>query len=305
VETSQRYAIRYELIWQMVISLITPALLFIPAIMLAIWFGVRRSLRPVLDLSRLVDKRHSTDLSLIDGSRTPAEVLPLLQALNRLLSRLSDSFRREREFTDHAAHELRTPLAAMKTQTQVLMKKSATVPALHDGLDNLHATIIRATHMVEQLLSLARLQNENLNLADTDMSECVREALDAVRADSVRKHQGLHADIPEHLVLHGHADSLTIMVRNLLDNAVKYTPEGGTVAVTLSSGRLTVADSGPGLSDLDKQRVFERFVRADKSGQTGSGLGLPIARWVADMHKARITLADNAPHGLFVTVTWD
>lgn len=304
VETSERYAIRYELIGQLMSSLIIPALLFIPAIIFAVWLGVRRSLRPLLLLSRSVDNRHATDLTPIGSNAVPVEVMPLVDALNRLFTRLTESFRREREFTDHAAHELRTPLAAMKTQTQVLMRKAADLPDCRDGLDNLHATIMRSTHLVEQLLSMARLQNESLPLTTTDMAECVREAADSVAAAAREKGTTISLTLPGTLLLQGHSDSLVMMVRNILDNAVKYTPPGGTVAVTLTPGALTVSDNGPGLTDSDKARVFERFVRADKSGQTGSGLGLSIAKWVADMHNARIILSDSTPRGLTVTVQW-
>ncbi len=304
VETSERYAIRYELIGQLMTSLIAPALLFIPAIMFAVWFGVRRSLRPLLGLSHSVDRRHSTDLTPVDDTGVPAEVLPLVQAMNRLFQRIADSFRREREFTDHAAHELRTPLAAMKTQTQVLIKKTAAMPECRDGLDNLHATIIRATHLIEQLLSMARLQNENLPLVETDVVACVREAAASLAAIAHEKETTIDLRVPDRMMMAGHHDSLVMMARNIIDNAVKYAPPRGTVTVSLTPAALTVADNGPGLSDADKARVFGRFVRADKSGQTGSGLGLSIAQWVADMHGAQISLIDNAPCGLVVTVAF-
>jgi signal transduction histidine kinase len=304
VETSERYAIRYELIGQLMISLIAPALLFIPAIILAVWFGVRRSLRPVLALSRSVDARHSTDLTPVDSNDSPAEVVPLVQALNRLFSRLHESFKREREFTDHAAHELRTPLAAMKTQTQVLMKKTSAQPEWRDGLDNLHASIMRATHLIEQLLSLARLQNESLALTEADMAACVREALESISMAVKDKGMVLNLSLVDHAPIQGHAGSLVMMVRNLLDNAIKYAPPGSAVAVTLTPNNLTISDYGPGLSDTDKARVFERFVRVDRSGQTGSGLGLSIAKWVAEMHGVDITLSDNQPQGLTVNLRW-
>ncbi|MBU0799686.1 MAG: two-component sensor histidine kinase, partial [Alphaproteobacteria bacterium] len=287
------------------ISLIAPALLFIPAIILAVWLGVSRSLRPVLALSRSVDARHSADLTPVDSHGTPAEVVPLVQALNRLFSRLSDSFKREREFTDHAAHELRTPLAAMKTQTQVLMKKVGAQPEWRDGLDNLHASIMRATHLIEQLLSMARLQNESLALTKADMATCVQEALETVSMTAQDKGMVLSLSVVDHAPIHGHAGSLVMMVRNLLDNAIKYAPPASIIAVTLTPHNLTISDNGPGLNDIDKARVFERFVRVDRSGQTGSGLGLSIAKWVVDIHGALITLSDNQPHGLTVNVQWD
>lgn len=305
IETSERYAIRYELIGQLIISLTVPAALFLPIIMLLIWSGVKKSLEPLTNLSREVDERRPDDLTPIPPGGVPSEALPLIQALNRLFERTSDSFRREREFTDHAAHELRTPLAAMKTQAQVLIKKSDHLPELQEGLENLNATIDRASHLVEQLLSFARLQNETPLLADMNLSECMRDVVDDLAPAARAKNQTLAVNIPEEVQIKGHTDSIAVMLRNILDNAVKYTPAGGTISVTLSNnGRLEIRDTGPGLSDEDKQRAFGRFVRMDKTGQTGSGLGLSMVRWIADLHGASLHLEDNRPQGLTMIVQW-
>lgn len=303
VETSERYAIRYELIGQLMISLIVPMLLFIPMILVIVWIGVRKSLRPVVRLSHAVDTRHSDDLAPIPPDGIPQEILPLVQALNRLFARISDSFRREREFTDYAAHELRTPLAAMKTQTQVLMKKAGQMPECREGLDNLHATIDRATHLIEQLLLLARVQNENLTLETMSLSEYLREVAGDSSCFARSGNKTVRTDIQDDVFIMGNNDSLPILIRNILDNALKYTPGGGTIDVALSPDAvLTIKDSGPGLSDQDKARVFERFVRADKTGQTGSGLGLSIAQSIAQAHGVSIHLSDNQPHGLAVEI---
>ena len=125
VEVSERNDIRYELVYQLTASILVPILLLLPFVISIIWIGVRKVLKPVVKISSDVDKRGSSDLSAISSARLPEEIAPLIQALNRLFNRLDESFKREREFTDHAAHELRTPLAAMKTQTQVLKKKNA------------------------------------------------------------------------------------------------------------------------------------------------------------------------------------
>jgi len=301
VETSERYAIRYELITQLMISLAIPMGILIPSLLTIVWVGIRKSLQPLVALSYTVDRRDTDDLSPINSVDVPLEATPLVYALNRLFGRISDSFRREREFTDHAAHELRTPLAAMKTQTQVLMRKTGAVPECRDGLENLNATIDRSTHLLEQLLSLARLQNENLPLSEINLSECVEDAAVETAERAKQKEQSWNISIAENVRIKGHMDSLYILIRNILDNAVKYTPQGGTVTIALSKeGTLQVADSGPGIADDDKERVFNRFVRVDKSGQTGSGLGLSIAHWIADAHGAKILLKDNQPHGLIV-----
>lgn len=306
IEVSERYDIRYELVFQLVLSLIVPTFLFLPVILLVVWIGVRKSLKPVVKISVDVDRRSSNDLSPIQEDTLPQEIAPLVQALNRLFKRLEQSFRREREFTDHAAHELRTPLAAMKTQTQVLLKKAKNTPASAEGLENLQASINRATHLVEQLLSLARLQSEDLPKQKMDLSDCLRSAAADIRLRAERKKIGVSADIAEYVLINGHRDSISILLGNLLDNAVKYTPNGGRIHIGLEkNGMLSIADTGPGLNEDDKARVFLRFVRTDTSGQSGSGLGLSIAQWIATAHGVVIELLDNTPAGLNVRIQWE
>lgn len=305
IEVSERYDIRYELIIQLMLSLLLPAVALLPVILLLIWLGVRQVLKPVVRISADVDRRGGGDLSPIREGSMPLEIAPLVTALNRLFKRLEESFKREREFTDHAAHELRTPLAAMKTQTQVLIKKAKDMPECRDGLENLQSSIDRATHLVEQLLSLARLQHEDLPQEKTDLSDILEDGLADIAPRADRKHIVVASDISRQCFVMAHPDSAGILLRNLLDNAVKYTPEGGKVSVSLThDGELTIADTGPGLSDEDKVRVFGRFVRADKSGQAGSGLGLSIAQWIAESHNVVIELQDGDSGGLKVLIKW-
>lgn len=304
IETAEQYSIRYESIGQLMISLAIPMGVLIPSLLLIVWITVQKSLKPIVRASAEVDARRVDDLSPIADEYIPAEIRPLIHALNRLFVRIHDSFRREREFTDHAAHELRTPLAALKTQTQVLMKKTAGVESCRDGFNNLALTIDRAAHLVDQLLLLARIQNEPAPAAGTvDLSACAEDALSEVRPLAAAKNVILHADIHPDVTVRGCEDALFILVRNVLDNAVKYTPDGGSVTVVLTEDRvLSVSDTGPGIPDADKGRVFERFARIDRTGQAGSGLGLSIVKWIAQTHGVNLTLSDNAPSGLVVTV---
>lgn len=305
VEISQRYAIRYELINQLMMSLLIPAFLFVPLVLALIWWATGRSLQPLTQLSKAVDSRYPDDLSPIQVTNTPTEVMPLTDAMNRLLHRLEESFRREREFTDNAAHELRTPLAAMKTQTQVLAKKLGNQTDMKDGFENLNATIDRTHHLAEQLLSLARLQNQTFKLVTTDLSECLQQEIHELAPLSARKGQSLNLDIAENVHITGNADTLSILLRNLIDNAIKYTPDNGTIDIMLTpQGHLSITDTGPGIPDSDKARVFERFVRTDKTGKTGSGLGLSIARWISDIHGVQIEFTDNHPSGLTASMRW-
>lgn len=301
IETSERYAIRYELISQLMTSLAIPMSILIPSLLAIVWIGIRKSLMPLVILSQTVDTRDTEDLNPISSTDVPLEATPLVHALNRLFTRISESFKREREFTDHAAHELRTPLAAMKTQTQVLMKKAGIIPECRDGLDNLNSTIDRSTHLLEQLLSLARIQNEKFPLSGINLSECIEEAVAGIRDKAKEKSQSLNISIAEDVIVTGHSDSLYILLRNILDNSIKYTPPHGEVSITLDTeGNLKISDTGPGICDTDKARVFNRFVRVDKSGQTGSGLGLSIVRWIAEAHNVPLYLSDNTPHGLII-----
>lgn len=235
IETFERYDVRYELIYQLMSALALPLLLVSPALFLIVWFGARRALKPVTDISRDVDRRNSMDLAPIKVGALPGEVAPLVTALNRLFARLQESFQREREFTDHAAHELRTPLAAMKTQTQVLLRKSKSMPEFAEGLANLETSINRATHLVSQLLALARLQSEDFPKALISLSALCHEAADAAAEDAVRKSITLESDITEGIHISGHGDTVAILLRNLLDNALRYTPEGGRVRISLDA----------------------------------------------------------------------
>lgn len=308
IEVSERYDIRYELIIQLMVSLILPAVIFIPVIFLIVWVGVRKVLKPVVKISSDMDKRSSNDLSPIHQGALPQEIAPLVLALNRLFSRIEESFNRERQFTDNAAHELRTPLAAMKTQTQVLLKKTGDMPECKAGLENLHASVDRASHMVDQLLSFARLQGDQVEFKETDFSALVEEVLKDISPLAVKKKVDLEANIAPVLKVKGNKPALMIMLRNLIDNAIKFTPSNGKIDVSVvNEGRivtLKISDTGPGIKDTDKDKVFERFYRVQKNKQ-GSGLGLSMAKWVCDVHGANILLSDNDPCGLVVTVAME
>lgn len=308
IEVSERYDIRYELIFQLMTALILPALMFLPVILLIIWVGVRKVLKPVVQISADVDRRGSNDLSPLQSDFLPQEIAPLVQALNRLFTRIEESFNRERQFTDNAAHELRTPLAAMKTQAQVLIKKADVVPGCKEGLDNLHASIDRASHMVDQLLSFTRLQADQVEFETIDLSSLTGNLLKEMSPLAVKKHIDIEADIAPQVKVNGNYNALEIMVRNLVDNAIKFTPEAGQVhvSVCIENHRAVfkISDTGPGIRDEDKGRVFERFYRVQKNRQ-GSGLGLSMVRWVCDLHGADLFLSDNKPNGLIVTLTME
>ncbi|MEH6405129.1 MAG: ATP-binding protein [Sneathiella sp.] len=305
IEVAERNDVRSELVTELISALILPTLFFFPAVFLIIGFGARKILDPVVRISDDVNKRNSDDLHPITGNHVPKEIVPLVGALNNLFKRIESSFLKEKEFTDHAAHELRTPLAAMKTQTQVLIKQFGDQPEHKKGLENLHVSIGRATHLVNQLLSLARLQNEEFPKQNLDLSKSLYETIETFTEQFAQKNIELITHIDHSIFVEGHKHSLSILLGNLVENALKYTPPNGQVTVSLSAaGKLDISDNGPGLMGAEKSAVFERFVRVDKTGQTGSGLGLPIAQWIATAHGIDINLTDNKPNGLKITIDW-
>jgi len=193
----------------------------------------------------------------------------------------------------------------MKTQAQVLMKKAKDMPECTEGLENLQSSIDRATMLVNQLLSLARLQKDDFPMSQMNLSECLYDSIDDFRSAAQQKDIKIEIDIAEDVFITGHELSIAILIKNLLDNSIKYTPDNGCIFVNLSAeGLLEISDTGPGISNADKAKAFDRFVRLDKSGQTGSGLGLSIASWIASAHNVVIALQNNEPQGLKVTLQW-
>jgi two-component system sensor histidine kinase QseC len=306
VEVGNRYGIRYEMMRQLILCLLVPAILFLVAAMYLVWWGAARSLKQLVALSSQVDARDVNDMTPIADPAIPQEVQPLLSALNRLFARVSDSFRREKEFTDNAAHELRTPLAAIKTQAQVIEKSEKFTVEGRAGFDNLLDAIDRAANMVDSLLAFSRVQADKGEHAPVDLSALVRRETDELMRFTSWQGRRLAVDVAPAAIVSGSAQGLSILVRNIIVNALKFTPDSGEVKVSLASGPhgtvLRVADTGPGIPDAMKDKVFERFFKGQKSVAAGSGLGLAIVKSIAEMHGAEITLSDNQPAGLVFEV---
>ncbi|MEZ0223111.1 MAG: ATP-binding protein [Alphaproteobacteria bacterium] len=306
VEVAEKYSIRYEMIYQLLGSLIIPAFLFLVTVVLVVWRGAGRSLARLEQLSAQVDARHVDDMSAITDSAIPREVQPLLSALNRLFGRVSESFRREKEFTDNAAHELRTPLAAIKTQAQVLQKSEKMSKAGQEGLDNLVNAIDRASGMMDSLLEFTRLEADRSTMQPVDISAIVAQELQELQRFSLWKGRNVVLKAEPGLRIRGVMQGLSVLVRNVMLNALKFTPESGAISIDVSRTAdavvFSVADTGPGIPDNMKQKVFDRFFKASKSDVKGSGLGLAMVKWIADLHAAKITLADNQPSGLVVQI---
>ncbi|WP_295548318.1 ATP-binding protein [uncultured Pseudacidovorax sp.] len=304
IQVAQDMAARRQMAGSLALRTVAPVALMAPLLMLVVWWVVSGSLAPVSRVRRQVASRQPDDLSPVGEEGLPEEVRPLVAELNLLFERVRRAFDAQKHFVADAAHELRSPLAALKLQVQLLRRASD--PAAHEqAVQRLAAGIDRAARLVEQLLTLARNEAQaaaGAEAAQVDLTALAREAIaDAVPgAESRRIDLGLaRADA---VCLAGHVDALRILLRNLVDNAVKYTPEGGRVDVTVQqeeggSALLVIEDSGPGLAESDRERVWDRFYRAPDAGASGSGLGLAIVRSVAQLHGAELALDRSATLG--------
>jgi two-component system OmpR family sensor kinase/two-component system sensor histidine kinase QseC len=208
-----------------------------------------------------------------------------------------------------AAHELRSPLTALKLQLQLLARAPDETAKAH-ALHKLNEGVDRATHLIEQLLTAAQTDPNDMTakLQPTDLAELTRQTIADVFMLAQARRIGIELEAPERLVIPADAARLRILVRNLLDNAVRYTPEGGSVHVSVfeavDAATLVIEDSGPGIPESDRRRVFDRFYRGHANAQTGSGLGLSIVRNIAEQHGARIDLDTSRYGGLKASVVF-
>lgn len=246
-----------------------------------------------------VAQRDPANLAPLEERSAPAEIAPLLHALNALLGRLERALESERRFTADAAHELRTPLAALKIQAQVA-RRAENEAQRGAALDKLILGVDRATHLIEQLLTLARLEptgGSTVLMSGCDVAAIARQTLADLAPAALGKGIELGLNSPATAMIRGNADMLAILLRNLVDNAIRYTPRNGRVDVSLlveqGRVRLEVTDSGPGIPEQEKQRVFDRFYRILGNEAAGSGLGLSIVKRIADAHAASLSLAEG------------
>jgi two-component system OmpR family sensor kinase len=280
--------------------------------MLVVWWVVSGSLEPVARVRKQVASRQADDLSPVSEAGLPDEVRPLVQELNLLFGRVRTAFDAQQHFVADAAHELRTPLAALKLQVQSL-ERSDSPEAKRVAVGRLTAGIERATRLVEQLLVLARQEASMAGGAPrqpVDIGGLARRAVADLAGVAQAKGIDLGVQRADAAEVEGQPDALMILLRNLVDNAIKYTPQGGTVDVSVVAEenhgvRVTVEDSGPGIPPAERERVFDRFYRVPGSDAAGSGLGLAIIKSIAERHDATLALGESKRlGGLEATVTF-
>ena len=306
-------SVRREIVLASLISILKPMAWALPLLALGIWWAVRGSVQPLGRLGNAVAARQPQSLESLSTAGVPPEVLPLVTALNELFERMARLLATEQQFTADAAHELRTPIAGIRMQAQVAQgatntqERATALQATVQGCD-------RATRLVEQLLQLARLDAEATpdSGSSAPLADVARQVAADLQATAERRQQRIvlrepmapdvHIPLPEPLA--------RVLLRNLLDNALRYSPEGAEVQLQINElgdghAQLSVEDSGPGLTPEEQARLGERFFRVLGTGQSGSGLGWSIIQRIARLHHLQVG-TDRSPGlgGLRVTVRW-
>jgi len=285
--------------------LLLPLSVLVALLGFLIWTAVGRALAPLGRIRDEIGERDVTSLHALETRDLPNEIQPVVEALNALLARLDAALLAQRRFVADAAHELRTPLTAVRLQAQVAQKtdepgdRAATLEQLMAGVD-------RAAHLVDQLLRMARLDPElqHKAFAPVRLDEVVKRVVGDFSGQAEAKDIDLGVEECSAVTITGQAEGLRVLIGNLVDNALRYTPAGGRVDVALrladSTARLTVSDTGPGILASERERVFDRFYRLGGADIPGSGLGLAIVRQVIDLHGGSISLEDAPGGGLRV-----
>ncbi|MFZ2542368.1 MAG: ATP-binding protein [Gallionella sp.] len=290
-------------------NLLQPMLISLPLLAILLWVAVARGLRPLVDLTSEVEQREPGNLAPLDAGAAPREVVPLIERLNRLFARISALIQKERRFTADAAHELRTPVAAIKAQAQVARAATGETERIH-ALDNAILGCDRAAHLIEQLLTLSWVDTLDSGVTEPCPLRNIAEEVIASLAP-IALARGVRIELlPEdETTVSGNPALLRVLLRNLLDNSVQHTVPGTLVkvAVTHEPGglSLTVSDNGPGIPEQEREKVSERFYRPLGTQASGSGLGLSIVKRIAEVHHASVQIVSANEHrGLKVTVTF-
>lgn len=310
VQVGERLEARDDIVAKIVKNLLVPLAIALPAVALLIWLGIRRAMRPLRSLNRQIEDRAPGNLAPVEIGKAPAEVAPLVGSLNRLFERVLASIENERRFTADAAHELRTPLAALQAQAQVA-RSSEDDAERRRALDKVIAGCDRASHLVAQLLTLARLEPHDFRAERTscELRSALRRTISELAPTAFDKEIEIELDDGPTVTILGDARLLDVLFRNLIDNAVRYSPRRSIVHVGIEKNRhavsVIVTDEGPGIPIAEREKLGRRFHRLMGSDVTGTGLGLSIAQRIAQLHGGSIAFEEAAAGaGLAVKVVF-
>jgi len=291
--------------WELMRGLLLAQLLWLivlPVAMLAIWWALGRGLRPLDSIRQLLQQRRTDDDTPLPTD-VPAEIRPLIDAMNQLIARVASTLHHERRFTADAAHELRSPLAGLRVQAE-LVQLLDDPAARHAAIDKVLASVDRASHLVDELLALARLeQQQALPFAPLSWQAIAEQAMAEVAAAAAQRGTRISLQLDgQGPLANGDASLLQLLLRNLLDNAVRYSPPGSQVQLSISPQQLAVADNGPGIAAEHLPRIGERFYRPAGQDASGSGLGLSIVGRIASLHGLQVHWQNRPEGGLCVAL---
>ncbi|EKH9499148.1 two-component system sensor histidine kinase QseC [Salmonella enterica] len=307
IVVGQEWDYREDMALAIVAAQLTPWLIALPFMLLILLLLLHRELRPLKKLAQALRFRSPESETPLDAKGVPSEVRPLVESLNQLFSRIHSMMVRERRFTSDAAHELRSPLAALKVQTEVAQLSGDDPLSRDKALTQLHAGIDRATRLVDQLLTLSRLDSLNnlQDVAEISLEELLQSAVMDIYHPAQQANIDVRLQLNAHDVIRtGQPLLLSLLVRNLLDNAIRYSPQGSVVDVTLHARSFTVRDNGPGVAPEILTHIGERFYRPPGQSVTGSGLGLSIVRRIATLHGMTVSFGNAAEGGFEAVVSW-
>jgi two-component system sensor histidine kinase TctE len=314
VQVAQDMQARTELARDIVQGVILPQFVVVPIFILLVWFGLGQGIAPLNELQSRIRRRRADDLSPIDEREAPEEIAPLVDSINSLFARLQQSLQTQKRFVADAAHQIKTPLAGLRTQAELALRQTDP-EELRESLRQIGRSVERTTRLVNQLLALTRAENQGgaarAVFETIDLRQPAAAAMQELAVLALEKHLEVEFDTPPYpLRVRGNALLLHELIKNLLHNAITYTPSGGSVALRLRSAMsagpparaavlLQMDDTGPGIPESERELVFEPFYRILDNGSEGSGLGLAIVREIARQHGADITLSDlpGAVHG--------
>lgn len=307
IQIAQKISARRDRAMALALNTLWPIILFSILLLIAVWWFVTAALDPLIRVGHDLAERNADSLAPIDSQGVPREVIPLITELNYLLARLEHALQTQQQFLADAAHELRSPITALKLQVQTLERarddttRASAIQRLLGGID-------RSSRLVEQLLSLARQDPlaHTFNPAVFSLTECIELAVADVTPFAQSRRIVVELPPLPSIDTHGDSENIRIMVRNLLDNAVRYSPLDGQVEVVMENNVhgiiLKIRDSGSGIPEEDQGRIFNRFFRLPGTGTIGTGLGLAIVKAVADRHRIRITLRNRPGSGLEISL---
>jgi len=295
-----------DLIFDILEDQFYPWLLMLPFLLLFTTLLIRKELQPLNKLSNTLSLKDANDSSLLDEDTTK-ELKPVIKALNSLFQKTNTMLEKERRFTSNAAHELKTPLSALKVQTEVAKLSLEDKDTLLKSLNNIEIAIDRATRMTNQLLALSRVEsiNELENLSNVNFIKLINSIIKELEYTIKEKDIKINFLFEKnHKTLKGEEFMLSLLLRNILDNAIRYNKKGTSIQINLKKNSLTIEDNGKGLSPQVLENIGERFIRPAGQKQIGSGLGFSIVQQIAQLHNLDIHFQNSTPNGFRVTLVW-